>query len=233
MKPMLIVVGCIGVLATAYIICPALMGPVNRVKNTATEKLNEEYLVDNYKAEYVKLAEKRHDIKNMITDFTAKKVYNENKLKEATRAEKLAKEALVQTGTSDLHKFRRSKDVYESAKLNASNLRTLVKSYSDGLVKLQRTLEIVESNMSKAKMNVETLASKKTLVDTVKDINKTLENIKGTGDPAIGVVQEKLEEERIKQDIKLQVLNEDAGISSTMTKAEAEAYLKTIQPAKK
>lgn len=232
MKTALIVVGCIGVLATACTVFPALKGPVNRIKNTATEKLNEEYLVDNYKAEYVKLAEKKHNIKKMITDFTAKKVYNENKLKEAAKAEKLAKEALVQTGTSDLRKFKTSKDVYESAKLNTSNLRTLVKSYSDGLVKLQRTLEIVESNMSKAKMNVETLASKKTLVDTVKDINKTLENIKGTGDPTIGVVQEKLEEERIKQDIKLQVLEEDTGTSTSMTKAEAEAYLKSIQPAK-
>lgn len=44
-----------GAVAIAVAIVPALKGPYNRLKNTANEKLNDEFLVDNYKAEYVNL----------------------------------------------------------------------------------------------------------------------------------------------------------------------------------
>ena len=63
------------VVAAAVITIPALKGPYNRFKNTANEKLNDEFVVDNYKAEYVNLHEKKIEIKKNIEDMV-KKIYD-------------------------------------------------------------------------------------------------------------------------------------------------------------
>ena len=73
---------------------------------------------------------------------------------------------------------------------------------------------------------VATLESKKILVDSNKQVNKTVENLKGIGDSELGVNVEKLDDDVLRESIKLEALHEDE--SPAMTKAEAEAFLKTL-----
>ena len=59
-----------------------------------------------------------------------------------------------------------------------------------------------------------------------KQVNKTVENLKGIGDSELGVNVEKLDDDVLRESIKLEALHEDE--SPAMTKAEVEAFLKTL-----
>ena len=54
------------IVAVVVAIVPAVKGPYNRIRNEVNEKLNQEFVVDNYKAEYIDLHSKKVAIvKNM------------------------------------------------------------------------------------------------------------------------------------------------------------------------
>lgn len=216
----------VAVVAIAVAVVPALKGPYNRVKNTANEKLSQEFVVDNYKAEYIKLHERKIDITANIQKFKVEQAVAEKKLAYAKDKMAVAKKNLVETGTADLVAFNRAKDAFESSKVEASNYVAMINAYSNALVKLENSLYLVETNMSKAKTNVATLESKKVLVDSIKSVNMTVESLKGVGDTQLGMSVEKLNDDVLRESIKLEALQETE--SPKMNKDQAEAYLKTL-----
>ena len=217
------------VVAAAVITIPALKGPYNRFKNTANEKLNDEFVVDNYKAEYVNLHEKKIEIKKNLEKFNLEKRVLEKKIQNATIRVEAAKGLLRCAGTSDLDKFNRAKDAYETFNTELHNLEIMANVYSNAIMKLELSLSVVETNMRKTKINVDTLSSKKVLVDTVKGVNETIENLNGIGDVDLSTSIEKLDDAALRESIKLEALAETTTSSSTMTEADAKAYLDSLR----
>ena len=217
------------IVAAAVITVPALKGPYNRFKNTANEKLNDEFVVDNYKAEYVNLHEKKIEIKKNLDKFNLEKRVLEKKMLNAANRLEAAKGILRCTGTSDLEKFNRAKDLYEAFKTEFHNLKVMENVYSNAIVKLEMSLSVVETNMRKTKINVDTLASKKALVDTVKGVNETIENLNGIGDADLSISIEKLDDAALRESIKLEALAETTAPKATMTEADAKAYLEALK----
>ena len=216
----------VAVVVAAVAIVPALKGPYNRIRNTANDKLSQEFVVDNYKAEYINLHERKNDITEKIQKFKVEQAVAEKKLAYAKNKIEAAKTNLVEIGTADLVAFNRAKDAFESSKIEASNYAAMIHAYSNALVKLENSLYLVESNMSKAKTNVATLESKKVLVDSIKSLNKTVESLNGIGDTQLGISVEKLNDDVLRESIKLEALqNAEA---PRMNKEQADAYLKSI-----
>lgn len=223
------IIASIAAAAAAIALVPALKGPFNRIRNTANEKLNDEFVVDNYKAEYVNLHEKKVELKKSLDKFNIEKKIANKKISAVSQQVFVAKQKLMSTGTSDLVAFNRAKDAYESFKIELDNLTTMVGVYSNAIAKLETSLALVESNMRKAKMNVDTLSSKKALVDTVKGVNSTLENLNGVGDAGLSMSIEKLDDDALRESIKLEALAESDQTKSTMTEADAKAYLDSLK----
>lgn len=224
-----LVTGGIGivVIGLAVWMIPSLKGPFNRIRNNANEALDSEYVVDNYKAEYVSLHSKREGILKSINRFNADKAVAEKKLAYAVEKSNVAKQMLVRIGTADIKTFSKAKDAYEAALTEIDNFKTMISAYSNALVKLDSALNLVETNMNKAKMNVTVLESKKVLVDNIKAVNETVESLNGIGDSSMGISVEKLDDDVLRESIKLEALNETA--SKSMTKEEAAAYIESLK----
>lgn len=217
----------VGILAVAITVVPALKGPYNRMKNTANEKLNSEFVVDNYKAEYIELHDKKVKVTENLQKFRLEQKVTDKKLAYATEKVRIAKENLISTGTADIQKFNRAKDAYETAKIEVENYVSMGNAYSNAIAKLENTLYLIDTNMSKAKANVTALESKKVLVDSIKSVNTTVESINGVGDTQLGVSIEKLDDDVLRESIKLEALREST--VPTMDKAAADAYLQNLK----
>ena len=214
------------IVAIVVAIVPAIKGPYNRIRNEVNESLNQEFVVDNYKAEYIDLHSKKVAIVKNISKFNLETKVAEKKLAYALDKLNVAKDKLRKIGTADMTAFNRAKEQYEILSTEVNNYNTMIGVYSNALVKLEKSLAVVDSNMNKAKTNVATLESKKILVDSIKQVNKTVENLKGIGDSELGANVEKLDDDMLRESIKLEALHEDE--SPAMTKAEAEEFLKTL-----
>lgn len=217
----------VAVIAGAVMVVPALKGPYNRIRNTANETLESEFVVDNYKAEYVRLYDKKQEVIKNLQKFQIETKVTEKKLAYANGKMESAKNALKATGTADMQKFSRAKDAYEAAKTEVANFETMLGAYSKASAKLEDTLRLIETNMSKAKANVATLESKKTLVDSIGAVNKTVESLNGIDGGSLGLNVEKLDDDFIRESIKLDALQN--GNSPTMDKAAADAYLQNLK----
>lgn len=217
----------VGVVALAVAVFPSLKGPYNRVKHVVSEKLDSEFVVDNYKAEYVSLHEKRIEVMDNIQKFNVEKQVAEKKLEYAIQKQDAAKKAALATGTADMRAFNRAKDEFEMSKVEVTNYETMLRAYANALDKLQDTLSLIDTNMSKAKANVATLESKKTLVDSIKAVNETVESINGVGSAKLGMSVEKLDDDVVRESIKLEALHETC--SPALDKKSAEEYLKSLQ----
>ena len=227
MKTLVKVGIAVGILAVAITVVPALKGPYNRMKNTANEKLNSEFVVDNYKAEYIKLHDKKMKVNENLVKFRMEQKVTEKKLAYAVEKAAVAKRNLIATGTADIGAFNRAKDAYETAKIEVDNFVSMGNAYSNAIVKLENTLYLIDTNMSKAKANVTALESKKVLVDSIKSVNATVESINGVGDTQLGVSIEKLDDDVLRESIKLEALREST--IPTMDKAAADAYLQNLK----
>ncbi len=214
----------------AFIVVPALKGPYNRFKNEANEKLDAEFVVDNYKAEYVKLSQQRARVLESLNRFEVEKRVAQKKHAHAAAELSTAKSFLKSIGTSDMEAFNRAKSTYELARARAENFGTMAVTYEHAVKKLEKTLALVDSNMSKAKMNVDTLSSKKTMLDTMKVVNEAIENVSGVGDPSLATSVEKLDDDMLRESVKLEALGQqDPGTSAQVaTEAEARAYLDSL-----
>lgn len=215
------------VVAIAFTIVPALKGPYNRAKIAANDKLNSEFVVDNYKAEYIELHSKKVSVVQNIQKFRMEQKVTDKKLAYAIDKRDAAKKNLIAIGTSDINSFNRAKDAYETAKIEVDNFIAMGQAYSNAVSKLEDTLYLIETNMSKAKANVTALESKKMLVDSIKSVNKTVESINGVGDSELGVSIEKLDDDVLRESIKLEALRETT--VPTMNKAQADAYLQNLK----
>lgn len=217
------------IVAGAIGIVPALKGPFNRLRNEANERLSDEFVVDNYKAEYVKLHEKRVEIKKNIENFYAEKRVVEAKLEKSNYHLDIAKSKLIAIGAKDLAAFNQAKDVYESFKIENENLVAMQNVYSNAIAKLEMSLRLVEENMRKAKTNVEAISSKKVLVDSIKSVNGIIANLQGIGeDPYANVALEKLDENALRESIKLEALSTNS-LPCTLSEVEAKAYIESIK----
>lgn len=218
----------VGIAIAVVVLWPAAKGPYNRLKNNANEALNDEFVVDNYKAEYVNLHDKKVQIKKSLEKLSIDRAVNAKKTAYAKDKLASAKTNLLAIGTADLAKFNLAKDAYESFKTELQNLETMANVYSNAISKLETSLKLVEANMQKAKMNVDALSSKKILVENMKAVNETVESLHGIGDdPGMNAALEKLDENALRESIKLEALSEDS-MPKTTSKEAAEAYLNSL-----
>jgi chromosome segregation ATPase len=218
-----------GVVAVAVAVCciPALKGPINRIKNEANDKLNAEFVVDNYKAEYVNLYDKRNVVTESIRKYTVEKKVAEKKIEKAKSELEVIKKNIKETGTSDMKKFQSIKSLYEVKTTEIDNYSKMVTVYDNALKKLDRTLALIDTNMAKAKHNVEVLQSKKNMVDTIKSVNESIENINGVGDTDLAVNVEKLDDDMLRESVKLEAL-ETENKPVQFDEASAKAWIDSL-----
>lgn len=213
------------VVAGAVAVVPALRGPWNRFKNTANEKLNDEFCVDNYKAMYVDLFDKKAECMKSIQKFSVEQRVLAKKHEFALKKAETAKKQLVAAGTGDLQKFSKLREIYEAHVTEAENYSKMQTAYSNAVVKLESSLRVIEASMVKAKANVSSLESKKECVDTLKSVNGIVENLQCVGDTDLAMSIEKLDDDELRESIKLEALSEKP---TEMTEAEAKTYLENL-----
>ncbi len=223
------IIGIVAIAIATMFAVPALKGPINRYRLEANEKLNAEYVVDNYKIEYVKMNENRGKLVKAISDYNVEIKVVTKKIANASSKVDAAKSILKQVGTTNMQEFNRAKNAYELAKTELDNYIVMTNTYAIALKKLQKSLSIVDSNMAKAKLNIDTLAAKKTMLDTIKSVNKSIENITGIGDMDLAVNVEKLDDESLRESIKLEAFEAADKSMSDMSEAEAKAYLQNLK----
>jgi hypothetical protein len=221
-----IIISTIAVAVVAIIAIPALKGPINRLRNEANDKLNAEYVVDNYKAEYVAMYDKRVQLLEAVSKFTIEKKVAEKKREQAMKEVAVLAKQLKDAGTADMKKFASLKSVYDVRKSEADNYATMITTYEQALVKLEKSKQLLDVNMAKAKHNVDVLSSKKTMLDTIKTVNKSIANVTGIGDTDLAINLEKLDDDTIRESVKLETF--DADVSPTMNEAEAKAFIDTL-----
>lgn len=218
----------IGIVAAIAIAFPALKGPVNRIRNSANDALDSEFVVDNYKAKYIELNEKKTEIEKAIQKFECEKRVTEKKLDIAKKKLETVKSGLISTGTEDLMKFNRMKDMFETIKTEVENLTAMIGTYSNAIAKLEQSRDVVVLNMNKAKTNVESLESKKMLVDSIKSVNTIVEDLNGVGDETLAINLEKLDDDMIREEVKLETLHTEVA-PDIVDKNAAEAYIQSLK----
>ena len=218
----------IGIVAAIAIAFPALKGPVNRIRNSANDALDSEFVVDNYKAKYIELNEKKAEIEKAIKKFECEKRVTEKKLDIAKKKLETVKSGLISTGTEDLMKFNRMKDTFETIKTEVENLTSMIGTYSNAIAKLEQSRDVVVLNMNKAKTNVESLESKKMLVDSIKSVNTIVEDLNGVGDETLAINLEKLDDDMIREEVKLETLHTEVA-PDIVDKNAAEAYIQSLK----
>ena len=220
----------IGIVAAIAIAFPALKGPVNRIRNSANDALDSEFVVDNYKAKYIELNEKKVEIEKAIQKFECEKRVTEKKLDIAKKKLETVKSGLISTGTEDLMKFNRMKDTFETIKTEVENLTAMIGTYSNAIAKLEQSRDVVVLNMNKAKTNVESLESKKMLVDSIKSVNTTVEDLNGIGigDETLAINLEKLDDDMIREEVKLETLHTEVE-PDIVDKNAAETYIQSLK----
>jgi hypothetical protein len=214
------------VVVAAVIAIPALKGPVNRLRNEANDKLNAEFVVDNYKAEYVAMHDKRAKLIESISKFNIEKKVAEKKREQATKEIEVFAKQLKTIGTSDMKKFTTLKGMYDVKKSEVDNYAIMITTYDQALVKLEKSKQLLDVNMTKAKHNVDVLTSKKTMLDTIKSVNNSIENVIGIGDKDLAINLEKLNDDTIRESVKLETF--DADVSPVMNETEAKAFIDSL-----
>ena len=214
------------VVVAAVIAIPALKGPVNRLRNEANDKLNAEFVVDNYKAEYVAMHDKRAKLIESISKFNIEKKVAEKKREQATKEVEVFAKQLKTIGTSDMKKFTTLKGMYDVKKSEVDNYAIMITTYEQALVKLEKSKQLLDVNMTKAKHNVDVLTSKKTMLDTIKSVNNSIANVTGIGDKDLAINLEKLNDDTIRESVKLETF--DADVSPVMNETEAKAFIDSL-----
>lgn len=220
-----IVVAVIGVIIACV---PALKGPINRAKHNVNDTLNAEYVVDNLKEEYIKLNDKSVQINNDIQKIECEIKVCRKKIEAAEKIVETNKAALKNAGTADMKKFALLKDAYEVSKINVENMQLTYKTYLGAKKKLEDAFETVKITMSKAKTNIAQLEAKKTVIDNLKAVNKTLANINGIGtdDTKIGMNIEKLDDDLIRAETENSIYNAKPTVK--MTEEDAKKFLESL-----
>lgn len=205
----------IAVVVGIVIVFPSLKGPYNRIKNSVNEKLNDEYCVDNYKATYVNLHDKKVECEKSIAKFNVETRVLTKKIEYSTAKAKNAKNLLKTVDPSDLDSFSRARSTYETLLTEIRNYEVMLKAYSDSIAKLEKTKKLIETNMAKAKANVSSLESKKECVDTLKSVNEIVEDLKGVGNVELSESVERLDDSMVRESIKCEALSDEDAESPT------------------
>lgn len=203
MTKTIIILGAVVALGAAiWCAVPALRGPANRAINNANEYLESEYCVDNYKAAYVSLASKKEKSVAALQKFRCERAVAEKKAKLAeTKLVNLklkASDALLARNMSEVNRL---KNLHDSAEIEHRNYLALMKTYEDGMAKLEAVIKRIDDNMRRAKANVDTLQAKKTLLDSMKSANKTLADLSGVGDVKLAINLEKLDDDLLRENV--------------------------------
>lgn len=228
MKALIITGASVAVVLAAFAVVPALKGPVNRARITTQEKLEAEYVIDNYKAEYLSMRDKKEKLEKHVQDFKIERRVTDKKLEAVQKELEIAKRSLIQAGTGDLERFASLRSIYDAKKAEVDALEAHARMYDNAVKKLEKTHSLLVINMSKAKSSIDTMSSKKVLLDTVKSVNKSIAEVNGTGSHELTVNIEKLDDDLMREDIKLNASGVDIS-EKTMTKEDAEAFLATLK----
>ena len=216
----------VAVAAVAVFTIPALKGPVNRLRTEANDKLNAEFVVDNYKAEYVAMYDKRVKLIESISKFNVEKKVIEKKREQATKEIEAFAKQLKAVGTSDMKKFTTLKGMYDVKKSEVDNYAIMINTYDQALAKLEKSKQLLDVNMAKAKHNVDVISSKKTMLDTITSVNTSIANVTGIGDKDLAINLEKLHDDTIRESVKLEAF--DANVSPAMNETEAKAFIDSL-----
>lgn len=216
------------IVAGSCIFGSSLMGPVNRIKNTVDDKLNAEFVVDNYKAEYNKLFSNKTTLLNSIHAYNVEKRVIEKKLNLSENELNTLSKHIKHNGLSDLKKINKLKHMWNTKQNEISTYHTMLCTYSNAIIKLEKALECTNINLIKTEHNINVLESKKQLVDTLKIVNSTVENLTRVGNSDLTINLEKLEDDVLRESIKLETLDTITNNSNDLDVQSAEQWIKSL-----
>ena len=180
---------------------------VNKIRS-ADEKISQTHIVDNYKAEYAKLIDKKKDIEKMTVNFrTQIEVYNKKIAIESTILKEFKKLLERYQIENNSVYFKTTLLQYNSQNMKIQTLKKIKSGCQTGLKNLEKALDKLDVSINEMKVNLDTVAYKKLLTDAYKDINSMLESIKGISTDGCTIDVEKLNEEFIREGVKMDVLS--------------------------
>lgn len=226
MTKKVIIVG--GVIVLLLIVFPSLKGAFYHVRNTVNDDMNDRFVVDNYKQKYVELHDRKVECEKSIRKFTVEQTLNDRKVRSLEEQSELLKAELIRIGTSDPEAFKRTREQYEIVNRQITNHRNISKTYSNALVKLNQTMKVLKSNLDRSKLNIASLESKKECVDTLKSVNSIVESVNGIGDSDLGVSVEKLNDDEIRETVRMETMLEPEQ-ESGMTTDDIEKYVNSLK----
>lgn len=222
-----------GVIITIVLLLfPSIRFSAIRVRDKINDKLNSEFVVDNYKQKYVELNDKKCQIQKHLQKFQIDKKVATKKREYVENRSIVTKQKLIECDTTDLKKFNVLKTEYETLQNEVTNYDIILNSYDMAIKKLEDSLNMINANMSKAKANISTLESKKIIAESIKSVNNTIETITGVNDTdELNVTIEKLDTDVLQETIKMEVLkeNSDSLDYNNITSVEdAKKYIENI-----
>jgi len=217
----------VGVIALVVFLFPGVKGAYYRVKHNVDDKLNEEFTVDNYKQLYIELHDKKVDCMESLQKFKVEQAVANRRAAYAVQQADILRSKLQEIGTSDPHAFARTREQYELTLAQIENFNNMNIAYSNAIAKLNQSLNLIKSNMSKSKMNIASLESKKECVDTLKAVNSIVEDINGVGNSDVTLSIEKLKDDELRESVKLETML-DTPSNENMSNQDIENYLKSL-----
>lgn len=217
-------------IALILFLFPSVTGFFRHVRTTANEKLNDEFVIDNYKQLYIDLHDKQAKCQESLRKFEVEREVLVRKREYAEKQAEAVKRKLIETGTSDPVAFMKTKKEYDLLLSQIDNFNNMAQAYSNAVAKLSQTLDLIKSNMAKSRMNIASLESKKECVDTLKSVNSIVEDINGMGDSDLATSIERLKDDELRESIKLETLSDLNGAEekAPMTRADIEAYIQSL-----
>ena len=202
----------------------------NKVKQIDS-KIAQENVVDNYKAEYAKLIDKKKDIQNMIIKFRTRIKIESDKYNVEEKMLTEYKKVLTryQLENDSVH-FKATLIQYNSQKLKLETIARIKEGVTNGIKNLEKAIAKIDVAISEMRSNIDTVEYKKLLVDSYKEINSMLESIKGVDEnPESTFSIEKLNEDFIREGVKLDVLSDEAyNISTNDVQVMSQDQMKKI-----
>lgn len=218
----------LGILLIAFVaVMPKTTASIKNKITNIDQKISAEQVVENYQADYVRLTNKKQDIKKALNDFNVqirvfeKKLENETELKN-----QLFKKLNEFCDSNDSKSFNICKTNYETQIQRIKALEDTIAGYKTAVEKLSNTLNTIDMNLVKAKMAVDTISSRKTMADNFSQLNTILKNLNGCGED-ISLELEQLDEKLITESAQLEVfqVEDERDLIPVTSKEDMQEYI--------
>lgn len=239
-KALLAAVG--GVAVAAGIICflPAVKGPIYETQQSISEKLNDKYIVANYKKKIQDITESKAKIAKNIRQLEIRKrqlAYEGQKL--VTKENQIKQSMHYYATNNNIPAFNALKKSLEYTTKSVQHINQSITTIDENIKVMAKTVDNINLKLTEYSTTLEAIKSQKEIVQSIEAANNIIEEINGLkvisdGDVDVGGAMSRLEESYRNEVIRSQVINSEIEANTQgetpviQTQEEALAYLNGI-----